>query len=166
VNDADLQLRPVQPEDTPFLLRVYASARAAEMAMVPWTGEQKESFLRAQFEAQTREYTARHPHAEHSILVYRRRDVGRCFVSRAGAQVHILDLTVLTPERNAGAGSALIRRLQEEAAVAGAPLTIYVETFNPALAFFTKRGFRPQQQEGIHLLLKWMPGVPLAATGG
>jgi GNAT superfamily N-acetyltransferase len=157
VNQAGLELRPVQPEDTPFLLRVYASARAAEMALVPWSEEQKELFLRMQFEAQTREYTAHHPEAEHSILVYRGRDVGRSFVSRSGRGIHILDMTVLAPERNLGAGSALIGRLQEEAAAASAPLTIYVETFNPALAFFAKRGFRPEKEEGIHLLLQWMP---------
>jgi GNAT superfamily N-acetyltransferase len=89
--------------------------------------------------------------------VYRGRDVGRCFVSRSDRGVHILDLTVLAPERNAGAGSALIRCLQEEAAATSAPLTIYVETFNPSLGFFTKRGFQPEKQEGIHFLLKWMP---------
>ena len=157
MSDNNLRLRPVQPEDAAFLLRVYAAARAAEMAMVPWTPEQKEAFLRSQFDAQTRDYSARNPDAEHSVLVYDGREVGRSFVTRDAGKIHILDVTVLTGERGKGAGSAFVQRMQQEASAARLPLTIYVETFNPALIFLTKRGFRPEKEEGIHLLLQWMP---------
>ena len=36
-----ITLRPVVAEDEPLLLELYASTRAAEMAMVPWTREQQ-----------------------------------------------------------------------------------------------------------------------------
>ena len=157
MSDNELRLRPVTPEDASFLLRVYASSREMEMAMVPWTPEQKEAFLRSQFEAQTRDYTARNPGAEHSVLLYGGREVGRSFVTRAAGKIHIVDVTVLTSERGKGAGSAFVQRMQQEAAAAHLPLTIYVESFNPSLAFFAKRGFRPEKEEGIHLLLQWTP---------
>lgn len=40
-------LRPIQEEDLEVLLRLYATTRADEMAMVKdWTDEQKEWFIR------------------------------------------------------------------------------------------------------------------------
>lgn len=158
MSGSELNLRPVTPADQNFLLRVYASSRAAEMAMVPWTPEQKDAFLRSQFEAQTHDYSARNPDAEHNIIIFSGKEVGRLFVARRPGEIHILDLTVLSEARGTGAGSALVRRLQEEAASARLPLTIYVETFNPALNFFAKRGFRAEKEEGIHVLMRWMPG--------
>ena len=152
-----VSLRPVKPEDKPFLLQLYASSRESEMAMVPWPAQQKEAFLASQFEAQTRDYSTRHPQAEHAIVLLDGREVGRCFVSREEDRIHILDLTVLTAERKGGTGSKLIQKLQQEAVEARVPLTIFVETFNPSMGFFTKRGFLPEKQEGIHVLLKWMP---------
>jgi N-acetylglutamate synthase-like GNAT family acetyltransferase len=152
-----ISLRPVKPEDKPFLLQLYASSRESEMAMVPWPAQQKEAFLTSQFEAQTRDYSTRHPQAEHAILLLDGCEVGRCFVSREKDRIHILDLTVLTAKRKTGAGSKLVQRLQHEAAETRVPLNIYVETFNPSVGFFTKRGFVPEKQEGIHVLLKWMP---------
>lgn len=157
MSESELRLRPVTAEDTTFLLRVYASAREAEMALVPWSEEQKQAFLRFQLDAQTRDYTARHPGAEHNILVYVGRDVGRSFVARDGAAIHVLDVTVLTEARKRGAGSAFVRQAQAQATAARLPVTIYVESFNPSLQFFLKRGFKPEKEEGIHLLLKWTP---------
>ena len=47
-----ISLRPVQPADAPFLLEVYASTRTSEMALVPWTDEQRHAFISSQFAAQ------------------------------------------------------------------------------------------------------------------
>src|SRR5215471_14895823 len=44
----NVTLRPVTESDDDFLLAVYASTRAEEMARVPWTAEQKEEFMRGQ----------------------------------------------------------------------------------------------------------------------
>ena len=43
-----LTLRPCTDDDLPFLLEVYASTRADEMAIVPWTDEEKQAFVRMQ----------------------------------------------------------------------------------------------------------------------
>ena len=56
-------LRPVQDSDDEFLLKVYGSTREQEMAQVPWTAEQKQQFVRMQYEAQKNHYAAQHPHA-------------------------------------------------------------------------------------------------------
>ena len=46
-----ITLRPVEEADQDFLLSVYASSRADEMARVPWSPEQKQAFVRTQFTA-------------------------------------------------------------------------------------------------------------------
>lgn len=44
----------ITESDEQFLTELYASTRAAEMAIVPWESEQKRAFLKMQFEAQDR----------------------------------------------------------------------------------------------------------------
>ena len=43
--EAVIELRPVEATDDAFLRDVYASTRATEMAMVPWSDEEKAAFL-------------------------------------------------------------------------------------------------------------------------
>ncbi|HYX70550.1 MAG TPA: GNAT family N-acetyltransferase [Terriglobales bacterium] len=152
-----MALRPAQPADEDFLLRVYACTREAEMAMVPWPLEQKAAFVRMQFEAQTRHYRAQHPQAEYNIVVHQGRDAGRLWVARKPDGIHILDVTLLPEFRGAGVGKLLLRQLQEEGSRSALPLSIYVESFNPSLRLFEKMGFRKANEEGVHWLLQWTP---------
>ncbi len=46
-----ISLRPASPEDEHFLLKLYASTRQEEMALLNWPEGQKEAFLRMQFNA-------------------------------------------------------------------------------------------------------------------
>lgn len=157
MDPAELTLRPVQPADEQFLLRVYACTRDAEMAMVPWSLEQKAAFVRMQFEAQNRHYRIQYPQAEYAIIVDGGRDVGRWWVARKPDGIHILDITLLPEFRGAGLGKRLLRRLQEEAVRAALPLSIYVESFNPSLRLFERLGFRKAKEEGVHWLVQWTP---------
>jgi GNAT superfamily N-acetyltransferase len=156
---ADILLRPVGPGDREFLGNVYACTRAAEMAMVPWTEEQKQAFVRMQFEAQERDYHARFPDAEYSIIVHEERDAGRLYLVRSGAGLHILDVTVLPEFRGCGIGRSVVTRLQQEAQQRPCPLTMYIEGFNPALALFERFGFRKASEDGLHVLLQWLPST-------
>ena len=45
------RFRAVEDSDRDFLLAVYASTRADEMAIVPWTDQEKKDFVRLQFES-------------------------------------------------------------------------------------------------------------------
>ena len=149
-----ITLRPVQESDNEFLLKVYGSTREQEMAQVPWTAEQKQQFVRMQWEAQRNHYAAQHPKATHEIICVEGTAVGRLYLDRSGDNFHILDITLLPEHRNRGAGSFLLRQIMAEAKEAGKPVTIYVETFNPSLRLFQRLGFTPIQQEGFHLLLQ------------
>jgi GNAT superfamily N-acetyltransferase len=149
-----ITLRPVQDSDDEFLLKVYGSTREQELAQVPWTAEQKQQFVRMQWEAQKSHYAAQHPNATHQIICLEGGEAGRLYLDRTGEKFHILDITVLPEHRNRGAGSFLLGQIMAEAKEAGKPVSIFVETFNPSLRLFQRLGFTPIQQEGFHLLMQ------------
>ena len=152
-----ITLRPVTAADDHFIFSCYASTRALELAQVPWTPEQKESFIRMQYTAQKNHYAAEAPRASHDIIYVETTPVGRIYLDRHEDALHILDITVLPEHRNHGTGSELLRRLLDEAVKLGKPVTIYVESFNPSLRFFERLGFRKDHEKGFHLLMKWQP---------
>ena len=154
---AKVTLRPVGPDDYDFLVEVYGSTRAEEMALVPWTDEQREAFVRSQFAAQQDHYAKKYPTASHDIIMSDNRPVGRLYVARLDQEIRIVDLTLLPAERNAGIGSYLIKQLLNEANLSGKVTRIYVEEFNPSLRLFERLGFSPSEQHGIHLLLQCNP---------
>lgn len=153
----NISLRPVQPADAPFLLEVYASTRATEMALVAWNDEQRHAFVSSQFAAQQDFYSQNYPRADYSIVLSNGRPVGRLYLAKEQDQLRIVDVTVLPEDRNAGIGSFLLKELQEEAIRSGRPLRIYVENFNPSLRLFERIGFQPIEELGVHLLMQWSP---------
>jgi ribosomal protein S18 acetylase RimI-like enzyme len=155
--DEQVTLRPVTAADDDFIFNCYASTRAQELAQVPWSPEQKETFVRMQYTAQKQHYAAEAPHANHDIIYVDSTPVGRIFLNRGEGALHILDITVLPQHRNQGTGSLLLSRLLDEAGRARKPVTIYVESFNPSLRLFERLGFRKDHEKGFHLLMKWQP---------
>jgi len=151
---AKITLRPVGPDDYDFLVGVYGSTRAEEMALVPWTTEQQQAFVQSQFDAQQDHYAKKYPAASHDIIVCDDRPVGRLYVARLDQEIRIIDITLLPAERNNGIGTYLIEQLTAEANRDGKVTRIYVEEFNPSLRLFERLGFSPSEQHGIHLLLQ------------
>ena len=156
----NITLRPVGPDDYEFLLHVYGSTRAEEMAMVRWSDEQRRVFIQSQFNAQQDHYRNHYPTGNHSIILVGGRQVGRLYVARLEEEIRIIDITLLPSERNSGTGSYLLRHLLDEAKLSGKSARIYVEQFNPSLRLFERLGFSSTQQHGIHLLMEWCPGNP------
>jgi RimJ/RimL family protein N-acetyltransferase len=152
---SNITLRPVGPDDYDFLLEVYASTRAEEMALVPWTNEQQQAFIRSQLTAQQDHYAQKYPAASHDIILFKNRPAGRLYVARLDHEIRIIDITLLPAERNFGIGSYLIRQLLDEANRTGKITRIYVEEFNPSLRLFQRLGFTSSEQHGIHLLMEW-----------
>lgn len=160
IRDEQVTLHPVSAADDDFILQVYASTRAQELAQVPWNAEQKEGFVRMQYAAQKRHYAAEFPRASHDIIYVDATPVGRIYLDRREDALHILDVTVLPQHRGHGAGEVMLRRLLHEAGSMGKPVTIYVESFNPSLRFFERLGFQTDHQDGYQLLLKWQEQKP------
>ena len=152
---ANITLRPVGPDDTQFLMEVYGSTRADELALTPWTTEQRQAFIQHQFTAQQAHYSQNYPNASHDVILADGRQVGRLYVARLEREIRIIDLTLLPHERNVGIGTYLIRQLLAEAGRTKQSVRIWVEDFNPSLRLFERLGFSRSEQQGIHLLMEW-----------
>jgi ribosomal protein S18 acetylase RimI-like enzyme len=153
-----ITLHAVTDADTDFLRRVYASTRVAELAMTPWSDEQKEAFCRMQFDAQRSHYEKHYPAASHDIIQRGSVAAGRLYVDRGESEILIVDIALLPEHRGAGIGTKLLRELQEEARAAGKTLSIHVEKFNPALRLYERLGFLVKEDTGVYLLMEWRAG--------
>src|SRR5437667_12378862 len=97
-----ITLRDACENDLAFLLEVYGSTRADELALVSWSDEQKEAFLRFQFDAQHSFYHDQYPQASYNIILQDSEPVGRLYVLREEDQIRMLDITGLPLYLNAG----------------------------------------------------------------
>jgi RimJ/RimL family protein N-acetyltransferase len=155
-DDMAITLRDVLEADEAFLREVYAGSRAEEMALVPWSDEQREAFLRMQFDAQHSYYHAQFPTADYKVILENTEPIGRIYIHRT-EEIRVLDITILPAHRNRGLGSAIIRKLMVEGSLAGKAVSIWVEHFNPSRKLFDRLGFSQIQKDGYNLLMEWRP---------
>lgn len=153
----DITLRPVEPGDEELLYRIYASTRQEELARTGWPEEQRASFLRMQFDAQSRYYREHYAEAEFSVIMADDRPVGRLYVARWPEEIRIVDIALLPERRNAGIGGALLDGLASEPEASGKPLSIHVERLNPALRLYGRLGFGVVEDKGVYLLMRRPP---------
>jgi ribosomal protein S18 acetylase RimI-like enzyme len=152
-----LSLRPAVAEDDAFSFKVYASTRAQEMAVVPWTDEQKQSFLEQQFNAQRASYLLHSPGAEWLIILRDDEAIGRMIVDRSSSTIELMDIALLPEFRNVGIGSSFVNDLLKESRETGKPVALYVEQYNPALNLYARMGFKVTREEGVYFAMEWIP---------
>jgi ribosomal protein S18 acetylase RimI-like enzyme len=152
---AGLTFRPIADADLPFLARVYASTRAEEIAVTPWTDQQKAAFLDMQFHAQHTHYQQYYPEADWLVTMRAGEDIGRLYIERWPSQHCIIDIAFLPEHRGKGLGDALLRDLMEEAAAAGKAVSIHVEKYNPAMRLYRRLGFKTEEDKGVYDLMRW-----------
>ncbi len=150
-------LIPAQSSDAPFLLAVYASTRAEELAQVDWTPEQKQAFVAMQYNAQASHYARFYPEAEYFIIQCDGVPAGRLIVQRGRTALLLMDIALLPQFQRAGVGTAVICDLMDEARRAGVPVVLHVENFNPARRLYERLGFRVCAEESIYLEMEWQP---------
>lgn len=151
----EIALRPVTPEDEPFLRRVYASTRAEELAQVPWPDEQKQAFCDWQYDMQERHYHANWPDSRYDVVVVDGRPAGRLWQTESDEDVHVLDIAILPEFRGRGVGEHLLREVQERAAATGRSASIYVERFNRARSLYERLGFVQVEEGDVYLRMEW-----------
>lgn len=152
---AGLAFRTITEADLPFLHRLYASTRADEMALVPWSDSQKAQFVDMQFRAQHAHYTTHYADAAWMGIEAGDDLIGRLYLHRREREHHIIDIAFLSEHRGKGHGAALLGDLLDEAADAGKPMTIHVEKFNPAMRLYLRLGFVKVEDQGVHDLMRW-----------
>lgn len=151
----NVTFRPIETADREFLSAVYASTREEEMARVDWDEKQKAAFLEMQFSAQHLYYQENYTDTDFLIVIFDGRAVGRLYIARWPDEVRVVDLALLPEFRNKGIGTGILQNVLEEAAVAGKPVRIHVECFNPALQLYRRLGFERIGEHGVYYLMEW-----------
>lgn len=150
-------LRDVLPQDDSFLFQVYASTRAEEMAMVPWSMEQKNAFLLMQFTAQRTHYQKYYPRAKYQVIQLENVAIGRLIVDWSKNPVLLIDIALLPGYRNKGLGTAILKDMLAETTKLHWAMILHVETFNPALKLYERLGFVKTNEQGIYYEMTWNP---------
>jgi ribosomal protein S18 acetylase RimI-like enzyme len=158
-------LRPALAEDRELLFSVYASTRAEELTVVPWTPAEKDTFLRQQFAAQDAHYREHYAGADFLVIEAAGVPAGRLYVARWPREVRIMDIALLPSHRRRGLGTAILADLVAEATATGKVASIHVERNNPALRLYERLGFHTAADRGVYLLLERSPGAAPAAGG-
>ncbi|MDX6581863.1 MAG: hypothetical protein QOI10_1047 [Solirubrobacterales bacterium] len=152
---SELTLRPATPDDRDFLLDVYASTRASELALMPWDDAAKRAFVEHQFHAQDVHYRRHYEGATFDVVEVAGEPAGRLYVLRGARDIRIMDIALLEAFRGRGIGTALLRPLLDEARADRRSVSIHVEVTNPARALYERLGFEAVEDHGAHLLMAW-----------
>lgn len=164
VSITGVSLAPVSAADEPLLYRTFASTRVDEMALTGWNEEQKESFLRMQYQAQRSSYLMQIPEAEYSVIRCNGVGVGRLIVERTEKEIHVVDIALLPEFRAKGIGSTLMEAILTEASLGAKAVRLHVERFNPALRWYERLGFEAVNGGPIYLEMVWRPGGDASVT--
>lgn len=152
-----LCLRPATSADEPFLLGLFASTRAEELALMNLDENQQKAFVTMQFNAQSRQYSMSYPDAEHSIILWDGAPIGRLLIDKGDREFTLVDIALLPAHRGSGIGSHLLRDLLVTAAEAGQPVKLSVWYSNPAKRLYERMGFSPANDTGVYCEMRWMP---------
>lgn len=148
-----ITLHPATQDDLEFLYEVYASTRQDELAVTPWTEQQKADFLRFQFNAQHTYYQQNYAGAEFDVILMDGKPIGRLYVYRTPGEIRLMDMALLPEYRGRGIGSAFMQSLIDESKRRGVKIGLHVEQYNPAYRLYSRLGFREVEVRGIYVYM-------------
>ena len=162
---AGISLRPCISADEAFLFQVYAASRDEEMAQIGgWTKEQRDNFLRFQFEAQHQQYHEHYPGADYLLILLHNQRVGRLYVDAQPGELRLMDIALLTANRNRGIGRVLVEDILHQASAQGKFVSLHVEQENPARRLYERLGFQAVADVSFYKLMHWHPPDPGAGA--
>jgi ribosomal protein S18 acetylase RimI-like enzyme len=153
----DVMLRPVTPDDEPFLYELFVHAHSDELPTDHLDATQRELILRMQFLAQQGTYRAQFPKAEDKIILVAGHPVGRLLVERQESEIRGVDIALLPEHRSTGVGTVLIKDLMAEAEKTGKPFRIQVVKTNRAARLYERLGIYKTGERGTHYSMEWSP---------
>jgi ribosomal protein S18 acetylase RimI-like enzyme len=151
----NLSLHTEAETDILFLLQLYANSRAAELAPVPWTIEQKQEFLKSQFMLQRKHYYQYFQEASFDLILLNSVPVGRFYVHR-GIEIHVMDIIVSPDYQQRGIAKYLFHQLLLEAEKTNLDISLHVETNNFAKDWYARLGFIEVEDETNGIYIKML----------
>lgn len=155
-----LAVRPALPQDEIFLYELYSAVRRPEFDQAPIGTNEKEQLIRMQYYAQTSAYAQMYPDSCYHVVLLDSKPVGRLWVTQMDGEFHLVDIAVHPSLQGKGIGTALIQRLQQEAARAGLPIRSCVFKFNPgSLRFHQRLDFHIVREDELNYFMEWRTAV-------
>jgi GNAT superfamily N-acetyltransferase len=156
-NPFALTLRTVTPADRELLYRIYASTREEELAIVPFSAQEKHAFLRMQFGARERAYAERFPPEDHLIVEVDSEPAGYFWVHRQESELRLVDVALLPEHRGLGVGTELMTTLIAEARDRHLPVRLNVLATGTARSFYERFGFTAVGTPAVYQLMELLP---------
>ena len=127
------------------------------MAAVPWPETDKRAFLQEQFETQERQYRTNYPTARFDVIEYAGEPIGRLYVHESIDDIRIMEVGLLAQWRNRGIGRILLSELIGVSEAKELPLSLHVESTNPARRVYLRLGFEAIEERGVHVYMRRRP---------
>jgi GNAT superfamily N-acetyltransferase len=154
---ASVELRRAGAGDEAFLFAVYAASRREPLAPLGWDRPTVDAFLRAQYEAEQRDWRHHHAGAECQVILRDGEPVGRLYLARGEHELRVMDITLLPEWRGQGIGTALLGELLDEAARTRRTVRAHVEHTSPAAQLYRRLGFLHAATRGTTVVMEWTP---------
>lgn len=150
-----LTIRPEGIDDLDLLAHIYRSTRE-DLLQAGLPDNMLQPLLAMQFQAQQASYRQHYPDADFAIIEQSGQAVGSLITQDGSDSIRLIYIALLPQERNRGIGRQLIKRLQEEAAAKGKPLSLSVSIQNSrAEKLYAALGFCVAGEDGAHRQMIW-----------
>ena len=141
-----LSLHPVQPSDEPFLIDLHAATLPSGLPP---------PLIQMQYLAENASYKATYPETGHAIIKENGQPIGRWWLHHTEAETRLVDIRLLPTAQRRGIGTQHLRQLQSQST---RPIRLSVAITNPAAhQLYTRLGFTPTAQSGMHIHMEWLP---------
>lgn len=155
----DLAFRHLASSDLPFIHELYRSTRWQELTPLPWSDDDKTTFLQQQCEAQHQHYHTHYPKADFFVIESAQQPIGRLYIDRGQTTLCLIDIAFLPDCRHQGFGSRILGSLIDEANTQQQTIVLHVERFNPAYDWYVRHGFQQIEDRGVYQYLEKAPST-------
>jgi ribosomal protein S18 acetylase RimI-like enzyme len=152
-------LRKETLDDKPFLFTLFAATRTLEIALTGWGSEQKDLFLRSQFQLQYLQYHRNYAKPSFNIVYCHGEKAGRLYLNRTRDEIRIIDISLMPTYRGKGLGQKILEDVIVQAGNAGLPVRLSVFGNNPARSLYERLGFICTGDTGAYISMEFPAAV-------
>jgi ribosomal protein S18 acetylase RimI-like enzyme len=144
------------PSEEAFSYLLFACNRAAEMALMSVSQQDKEFLLQVQFRSMNETYRRSFPKARYDIIELDRWPIGRIVSEVQLDCIYFIDFALLPQAQGLGIGTIVLAAALEEARQLGLPARLRsFSHYWAAQRLYDKLGFTVVAEEPPQLVLEW-----------
>jgi GNAT superfamily N-acetyltransferase len=154
-----LLIRPAVKEDDPFLYKLAYDHFYETLAAWAWEPVACEKLIRIQIDGQRASYRSQFPNAQHGIIMFEDRAIGRMLVDRGVDFDTLVDIVIAKERRGAGIGTWLLKALCIEADWTNKRIRLYVQSSSRARNLYERLGFHKIEDFEPNWLMERLPNT-------